>query len=328
MADWRTDTERAQLALMVIGPDRRERLISSYADRLSLTHGMTAAAARRYATELVDDADSGAILRIGQTWTQRDGDSLPGAEISSSLQEKSYTVVGFTDDGLVSVGDGNLHLGAHLFARMWLTAWPPEHTLIEEPQAPQAALAPPEEEVTGGDDEERFDPHQLWVMAHRASTDGLPRGEGLPLLGEDYQAVNWRKPEYEPSYGNVLDIPAYLGKYLTDYRAGWPDFRAQFQHQRGANVLTYFNTLGGCECDIAVAAYLGHWLWQRARSDVVTQYGGTVDDYDVMFMWGPFMADAVLEVALYAHPDWAIPADHPLARCDGQADLFSEGRWK
>ncbi|MEV0236929.1 hypothetical protein [Nonomuraea sp. NPDC050786] len=322
MTEQAKQDERAQLALMVIGPERRERLITHYADGLSLAHGMSAAAARRYATELVDDADPGAVLRIGQTWTQRDGEKLPGGDVFRFAGEKSYTVVGFTDDGLVSVGDGKFHLNARLFRNMWLTAWPEEYTLIEEPQPPQAALPPPEEDAADGgdDDEERFDPRNHWAMVHRCREDGLPTGEGLPLLGDDYRAVNWKKPEYEPCYGNALDIPAYLDKYLDDYRAGWPDFLATF---KTAGWLDYFNALGACDCDVAVAAYLGRWLWQRVRSDVVAQYGGTVDEYDVMFMWAPFMADAVLEAAPYAHPEWEIPPDHPLAQCDGQADLFS-----
>ncbi|MFG1683546.1 hypothetical protein ACGFNP_25480 [Nonomuraea sp. NPDC049269] len=315
-------TERARLALIVIGPERRDRLISRYADGLVLTHGMSMNAARRYATELVDDADPGAVLSIGQTWSQRDGRSLPGGELILSVREKSYTVAGFTDDGMVEVGDGSLHLGAHLFAGMWLTGWPDTYTLADdEAQAPQAALPEPGEgdETPAGED--RFDPRSLWVMAHRSDENGLPLGEGLPLLTAHYRAVNWKKPEYEPSYGNALDVPAYLDEYLADYRAGWPDFRAQF---KPGEWLDYFNGLGGCETDIAVAAYLGRWLWQRVRSDVVHEYGGTVDGFDVMFPWAPYYADAVLEAAPYADPEWEIPSDHRLAQCDGQRSLFEQ----
>lgn len=313
--------ERAQLALMVIGSDRRDRLISRYADGLSLAWGMTQVAARRYATGLVDEAVPGAVLAIGQTWSQRDGDALPGAELIRSVREKLYTVAGFTDDGLVSVNDGKLHLNARLFERMWLTAWPDTYTLIDEPQPPQATLPLPEEETTE-DDGERFDPHNLWIMAMREREDGLPLGEGLPLLGDHYRAVNWKKPEYEPSYGNALDVPAYLAEHLADYRAGWPDFRDQFD--RG-NWLDHFNELGGCDVDVAVAAYLGRWLWERVRADVVNEYGGTVDNFTVMFPWAPYYADAVVEAAPYSHPEWEIPSDHRLAQCDGQAELFEAG---
>lgn len=316
--------ERAQLALMVIGPDRRERLITRCADRIAIAHGITADAARRYATDQVNDAIPHAILSVGQTWSQRDGQSLPSAELSRSAQERAFTVAGFTDDGMVSVNDGKLHLGVHLFERMLLTAWPDTYTLIEEPQPPQATLPPPEEETTSDEDdedEERFDPHQLWVMVHRAREDGLPIGEGIPLLGDHYQAQNWKKPEYEPSYANALDVPAYLNEHLDDYRAGWPDFQAQYKHSTDS-WLSYFNHLGACDCDAIVAAYLGRWLWQRIRADVVAEYGGTVDGYDVMFPWAPYYADAVLEAAPYAHPEWDIPTDHRLAQCDGQADLF------
>lgn len=312
-------SERAQLALMVIGPDRRERLIARYADRLSLTFGMTMPAARRYAQELVDDADPGAVLAIGQTWSQRDGKTIPGSELIKSVREKSYTVAGFTDDGMVVVGDGKLHLGTHLFTSMWLTAWPDTCDLDEEPQPPQEPL-PAEDDGDNSDEGDRLDPRNLWVMVSRCREDGLPIGEGLPLLGVHYRAVNWKKPEYEPSYGNALDIPAYLDEHLADYRAGWSDFQAEFA---GGDWLDYFNGFGACETDLAVAAYLGRWLWQRVRSDVVTEYGGTVDGYDVMFPWAPYYADAVLDAAPYAHPEWEIPADHRLAQCEGQGSLFA-----
>lgn len=311
------NAERAQLALMVIGPDRREKLVIRYADGLSLAHGMTMVAARRYAQELVDEADPGAVLAIGQTWSQRDGKAIPGGELIRSVREESYTVAGFTDDGMVVVGDGRLHLGTHLFTGMWLTAWPDTFTLDDEPQPPQAELPDDEDDDQG--DRERFDPHNLWIVAHRTREDGLPLGEGLPLLGADYRAVNWKKPEYEPSYGNALDIPAYLDANLDDYRAGWADFRAQYD---GGNWLDYFNGLGGGEADLAVAAYLGRWLWQRVRSDVVHEYGGTVNDFDVMFPWAPYYADGVLEAAPYAHPEWEIPSDHRLAQCEGQGSLL------
>jgi hypothetical protein len=305
---------------MVIGPDRRERLIVRYADRLSLAHGMTMVAARRYAQELVDDADPGAVLAVGQTWSQRDGGKIPGSELIKSVREKSYTVAGFTGDGMVVVGDGNLHLGAHLFGRMWLTAWPDTYTLDDEPQPPTAGLPEPDDEQPVSD-EERFNPRNLWVMAHRADEDGLPIGEGLPLLGTHYRAVNWHKPEYEPNYGNALDVPAYIDEHLADYRTGWLDFRDQFKSR---DWLDYFNGLGAAEVDVAVAAYLGHWLWERVRADVVAEYGGTVKGYDVMFPWAPYYADAVLEAAPYAHPEWEVPSDHPLAQCDGQASLFGD----
>ncbi|MEV4246997.1 hypothetical protein AB0J63_26735 [Streptosporangium canum] len=314
-------SDRTELALMVIGPERRERLIARYADGLSIRWGMTMDAARRYATGLVDDADPVAILALGQTWSLPEGKTLAGAELVEVGRATSYAVAGFSDDGMVSVNDGRLHLNQQMFTNMWLTAWPDTYTLVDDPQPPQSALSEPEEDEEDDEDEARFDPHSLWVMARRRRADRLPLGEGLPLLGTHYRAVNWHKPEYEPSYGNGLDVPAYLAEHLADYRAGWPDFRDQFNPRES---LDYFNELGICEVDIAVAAYLGHWLWQRTRADVVTEYGGTVDDYDVMHMWSPTMADVVIAAAPYAHPEWEVPSDHPLAQCDGQTSLLFE----
>lgn len=312
-------TERARLALIVIGPERREQLIVRYADRLILAHGMTTTAARRYAQELVDDASPGAILAIGQTWSLRDGQQIPGSELFASARRRSHTVVGFTNDGLVSVGDGKFHLNPRLLAGMWLTAWPDTYTLAAEPQPSQAPIFETSEQPS---DNDQFDPRRLWITAHRTNGDGLPTGEGIPLLSTHYRAVNWRKPGYPPSYGNALNVPAYLDEHLADYRAGWSDFRDQFKPREW---LDYFNGLGACQADIAVAAHLGRWLWERVRADVVIEYGGTVKDFDVMFPWAPYYADAALEAAPYAHPEWEIPADHRLVQCDGQGGLFDVG---
>lgn len=315
-------SDRAELALMVIGPERRERLIARYADGLSIRWGMTMDAARRYATGLVDDADPCAILALGQTWSVPDGKTLAAAELMESARATSYEVAGFTDDGMVLVGDGRLHLNQQMFTSMWLSVWPDTYTLADdEPTSPKMALPEVSEEPQQDGGDEHFDPHNLWVMVARTREDGLPLGEGLPLLGAHYRAVNWHKPEYEPSYGNSLDIPAYLAEHLADYRAGWADFREEFA---GGDWLDYFNGLGECESDLAASAYLGRWLWQRVRADVVTEYGGTIKGFDVMFPWAPYYADAVFEAAPYAHPEWEIPADHPLAQCEGQTDLLFE----
>jgi hypothetical protein len=322
-------SDRAQLALIVIGPERRERLIDRAADGLSLQYGMTMVAANRYATELVTIADPATVLAVGQTWALPDGVTLPAAELlSTTAAATPHTVVGFTADGMVAVGDGTLHLGVHLFDTMWLTAWPDACALDEGPAPPRAALPPPEEtDVEAEDedeDEDEFDPRRLWTSVTRMRPDGLTIGEGLPLLSAHYRAVNWKKPEYTPSYGNLLDVPVYLAEHLADYRAGWLDFRDQFRVRNVVDWAGYFNGLGGCQGDLCAAAYLGRWLWQRVRADAVAEHGGDVGGYDVMIPWSPWMADVVLDAAPYADPEWEIPADHPLAQCDGQAALFQQ----
>jgi hypothetical protein len=314
--------ERAALAHMVIGPERAEKITAQEADGIALKHGMPLDRARKYATSCFDTADTETIIRVGQVWARdHDGQRLPGDDLVKLLgrePDKTYTVHGF-DGCMVDVGGGHL-VNVMQFRSLWLVAWPESFTLDEEPpQAPATPIADGKEEAPS--EEGRFDPHKLWTLSNRrASPDGkMP--PYLPLLGDHYTAVNIHKPQYEPAYSNVLDVPAYLAEHLADYRAGWDDWRTQ----SSGGFLDHFNEFDdGCECDIQVAAYLGHWLWQRFRSDVVREHGGTVDEFMVGFGWSPGMADVVLEVAPYADPEWEIPPDHPLALTDGQEALFGE----
>lgn len=315
--------ERAALAHMVIGPQRREKITDQNAHGLVLNHGMPLDRARKYAASFIEAADTVSIIRVGQVWARKEGQKLPGDSISELLgrePDETYTVDGF-EGAMVHVG-GQRFINVCLFNDLHLVAWPEEFDLSDEaPKPPQQPIAEDEED-DADEDVERFDPHSLWTMAHRSAEWSADKPTPyLPLLGDHYTAVNMYKPEFDPGYSNKLDIPAYLTEHLVDYRAGWPDWSAQSD----GNWMFQFNELdGGCECDIAVSAYLGYWLWQRVRSDVVTEHGGTVDDYDVGFMWAPGMADLVLEVAPFADPEWEMPPDHRLALCDGQASLFGD----
>jgi hypothetical protein len=312
--------ERAALAHMVIGPERREKLIDQNANGLSLNHGMPLDRARKYAESCFESADTVSIIRIGQVWSRKEGQKLPGDVISEMLGRdpgETYTVDGFEGE-MVHVGEGRF-INVCLFAGLHLVAWPESFTLDEEaPQPPQQPITEDDEAEVDG---ERFDPHSLWTLTYRSGEWSREKPTPyLPLLGDHYTAVNMYKPELEPGYSNKLDIPAYLFEHLADYRAGWPDWSAQ----NDGEWIDHFNELdNGCECDVSVSAYLGHWLWQRLRSDFVSEHGGTVDDYDAGFMWAPGMADLVLEVAPFADPEWNIPADHPLAQCEGQDSLFA-----
>lgn len=322
-------TDRASLAHMVIGPERAERLITRYADGLALRWGMRLEAARKYAEAVYAEAAPVMVLAPGQVWSRPDGKELPGDAIAGLLGQdpnEQWTVAGFSDDGMmVEVGRGVL-INPDIFNHLWLTAWPEQFTLnVEAPQPPAKPIALESPGAAAGDGErdEEFDPRCVWFTAGRSDERGFRVGNGLPMLGDHYRAVNWYKPEYDPYYGNGLDVVAYLAEHLADYRAGWADFVAQW---RSRDWIDHFNELdGGCECPVEVSAYLGRWLWQRVRADVVAEYGGTVDDYDVWTMWSPSKADAVIAAAPYADPEWEIPSDHPLGQCDGQLDLLGGG---
>lgn len=313
--------ERAALAHMVIGPERAEKILTQEADGIALRHGMRLDRARKYAQACFDEGLPETIIRVGQVWARRDGTTVPSDQILGLLGREaaeSFTVEGF-DGEMVHVGSGH-YMNVMLFKVLWLVAWPETFTLDDDAPKPPGEPIQDDDEDADDDEGERFDPRQLWTMSYR-SADWKREAPTpfLPLLGDHYTAVNIYKPELEPGYSNLLDVPAYLAEHLADYRAGWPDWLAQSTGEW----VDHFNALdGGCECGIEVASYLGHWLWQRLRSDVVTEHGGTVDEYDCGFTWSPGMADVVLEVAPYADPEWDVPPDHPLALCDGQDSLF------
>jgi hypothetical protein len=313
--------EQMKLADMVIGPERRERLINRYADQLALKYGMDALAARRYATSVYEAGATEMLLAVGQVWAKREGYELPAEQLfiaATGKREGAYTVAGF-QGAMVDVGHGTA-INYTLFANMWLVAWPEEHQLPKD----EVWLGYGADGATDGDvladRGVSVDPEAFGVIAQREAEFGKPMPEWLPLIGGFYQAANIHLPQHPPCYVNVLDIPAYLDHHLADYRAGWSDFRDQYRPGDGVE---YFNAYEApCECDSIVAAYLGHWLWQRVRADAASEYGGNVGDYMVMFEWAASHADAVLAVAPYADPAWELPADHRLAQCDGQGSLL------
>jgi hypothetical protein len=316
--------EQMTLADMVIGPKRRERLISRYADQIAIKYGMSDSAARQYATDLYEDGATEMILAVGQVWAKREGFSLPAEQVFNAIRgerEDTFTVAGFTGY-MVDVGQGRA-INHILFANMWLVAWPEEYQLAEE--------EPVIDEGSGGDvqaeQEAGISPQAFGVIVQRQGAPGGPMPMWLPLIGGFYQAANIHPPHTPPSYVNILDIPAYLDHHLADYRAGWPDFRDQYSP---SGPCEYFNAFEvPCECDVVLAAYLGHWLWQRVRTDAVNEHGGNVGDYQALFEWAASYADLVLAVAPYADPEWELPADHRLAQCEGQESLLDpppEGR--
>ena len=319
--------ERAALAHMVIGPERAEKIIAQEADRWALRWGKPLDQARRYIENCYQEAHAATIVRIGQVWGRRDGKEMPGDAFASLTgQERSDTVTvhAFDGDMVQTTLKPQAWTNICMFDGLWLVAWPEEYDLADTlPEPPSEPITDLEGEESG--EEEKFDPRALFVLVHReGSYEPGKLTAYLPLLGEHYTARNMVKPEYEPSYGNLLDVPAYLAEHLADYRSGWSDWLDQFTGvNKPEQWIDFFNELdGGCECAIEVAAYLGWWLWQRVRSDVVSEHGGTVDDYAVTIMWSPGKADVVLEAAPYADPEWEIPPDHPLVQCDGQDSLF------
>lgn len=125
------DTEQATLADMVIGPERRKRLIERYADGLALEYGMTLDAARRYATDVYEDGHANIRLAIGQVWTKREGKPVPGGDLLKRWfgEGAMYTVLGFAGD-MVQIGQSpRVLLHASQFEDMWLVSWPEEYQL-------------------------------------------------------------------------------------------------------------------------------------------------------------------------------------------------------
>lgn len=321
-------TDRQVLADMVIGPARREKLITRYADGLTLRWGMLPRIAYQYAAGVYDSGDPALLLAPGQVWTNPQGGSTASRLTKAAGRAcPEYVVHGFGADGMVHVGDGH-YMSHALFQDMLLTAWPQEYTLDDTPQPPATPIEPPAlciDDDLEDEEEDRFDPHGLAVLVERIGKDQpAPRGGWLPLLSAPYRPTSIEWPGRPDSYVNMLDVTVYLKDRLADFRAGWQPF-LDFEW-KPADTIYYFNEFGtGCECDTRVAAYIGEWLWERIRSDAVNEYGGTVADYDITFTWSPDRADDILDVAPYADPTWTLPHDHPLAQCEGQQVLFHAG---
>lgn len=308
----------------IVGSQRRAQLVEAAADRIVLEVGMPWDRARGYADSIWPDIT--VLIGVGQVW-RRIGPQRPsdiGAVLGHDDEVVTITAID-RREGMVEVGEGrwlNLHLT--LPVRYRLETWPAECPAVPpEPVGPPAASCPPPEEQECSDDEEPFNPHGVFVMIHHDVREdnhsARPHGpRWLPMMSEHYRSQPTRCPG---CYMTTVDTAAYLSANLLDYRAGWPDFADRW---RPADAWGYFNEINssGYETDTSVAAYLGHWLWERIRADVVREHGGTVTDYTIMFMWGGHLADAVLDANPYADPRVELPPDHDLMQGPGQGSLL------
>ncbi len=306
----------------IVGSQRRIQLIEAAADRIVLEVGMPWERARAYAASCWPDI--GVLIGVGQVW-RRVGERRPG-DIGAvmNVDDELVTVTAVDrDQAMVEVGAGRwLHLYYTLPVRYRLDAWPPECPATPAtPVAPAGASLPPPEEQDHSDDEERFDPRAVYVLIHHDVRDDGHAKHGprwLPMMGDHYRSRPVRCPG---CYMTTVDTVAYLSAHLLDYRAGWTDFLDQW---RPGDAWNYFNEINatGYDTDTEVASYLGWWLWERVRADVVREHGGTLVDYSVMFMWGGHLADAVIEANPYADPRIELPPDHDLMQGPGQTNLL------
>jgi hypothetical protein len=318
----------------VIGTERKAKLIQLAADRVALQYGMTLADAVRYVEQTWPEPAY--VVAIGQVWRRRAGLKRSAMQdLMGHAEQEAVTVTGIDRfERMVDVGGGR-HINFDMFLphEYDLVAWSDEFVPgVDDPQPPAASQPPPEEQETEGDDDED-DPRALPVLVQlqseldqymrltaeekKAKGGCLPRW--LPMTGDGYRSIPGR---CGTCYIVTLDVPAYLAMHLGAYRAGWPDFRDAY---RSKDAMDYFNELAAEEYDVDVvhAAYLGKWLWDRLRGDVVREHGGNVDDYDVGFMWGTYKAWRVAEVCPLIDPACELPVDHPLLQCDNQETLFA-----
>jgi hypothetical protein len=317
----------------IVGADRKRRLIEAAADRWTLYGEFSSnAQALRYAQQTWPDA--AILVARGQVW-RRKGPARRG-DIGVILGRDDETVTieqVLHAEQMVDVGGGRrLNYMCYLTDRYELIGWHPDFVPGgDNPQPPAASLAPPEEQPTGG--EPPFDPRAMFVLVQReadldayikARTAGGEAGHGphwMPMTRPYWRSGTTECPV---CYFTAIDVVAFINDpvNLANYRAGWPDFLAAFEHKDAH--WNYFNELswGGFDTDLQVAAYLGQWLFQAIRGDVAREHGGTGADYDTGFMWAGDMADVVLEACPFADPRVDLPADHALAQCDGQESLL------
>jgi hypothetical protein len=308
----------------VVG-DRREALISRYADRLALAEGMSADEARRYTEHLYAAADPLVLVSRGQVWRihRPDPHSLretlgvgPGEELTVAQDE---LVAGY-----LVVCEGGLEVNVSTYLpRYHLAEWPAQFRPEDPPPSPPAPMEPPESE-TDVDAEPPWDPRQACVLVSRQDVRwGTPGGEYRPILAPCYTVQEGKhRTTGVINHFTFADIPALIALHLEDYRSGWAPWRADYT-PGPQGPIDYFNELGDGprETDLDVAAYMGWWLWRRYCTDAVATLGGKLDDWQVSSMWAPTHADKVLELYRYADPRVELPPDHPLAQCEGQGTL-------
>lgn len=306
---------------VIVGPDRRRQLIAAFADRLVLETSMPLGRAVAYGEQVWPDR--AVLLAPGQVW-ELIGE-VRQSDIGAIMQVPATLTIERADPGaMVDMGGGRHLHPDHLWTRYRLVDWPAHLPAIVEPQEPVGEPIPePDEEEP---DEEQFDPRGMFVAVHPA-IDPDPKGPRpdhppyMPMVGEHYRSRDGFLRGCTCCFLVTLDVIEYLRAGLANYRDGWADYRDGWRRQ---DALFAFNemTFDGYDTDTAVAAYLGHWLWESIRGDVVREHGGTVDDYDTMFMWGGHLADVVIEAFAYADPRVELPVDHDLMQCPGQQTLF------
>lgn len=329
-----TDTARVD---EIVGPKRKQDLIEAAADRMVLRGEFSRREhAVRYATQMWPD--STILVSRGQVW-QRKGPTRDDDMGALTGTDTSQVTIEAVDRGqqMVCVGAGRyMNYVIYLPHRYDLVDWPADMPASDgthhDPQPPAAALPPPEEH-DDDDGEAEFDPRNVYVLIQnkaemeayfKSRVAGAPAGHGAHWLPMTRPYWSSRPTNCDDCYVTSLDAVSYLADpaNLGNYRAGWPHFVATFDPKNA--FLDHFNMLSttGFNTDVTVAAYLGHWLWQSARGEVVAEHGGTVDTWDAGFMWGGFMADQLIAVFPLADPTVDLPVDHPLVQCAGQAELF------
>lgn len=130
----------------IIGPERREKIITSYAERLADRYHLRASVARQMATEQVNDGLAEPIACAGQVWT------TPGSKDRvwrCEIQERGYgrSMAG----GMwVSFGPGRLTSLAMLNSSYQLAEWDPSLPFVPPtPMRPEDAYT-----MRLGDDDE------------------------------------------------------------------------------------------------------------------------------------------------------------------------------
>ncbi len=323
---------------LIVGAARKQGLIEAAADRMVLA-GLFSRRdqAIRYATQMWPDPTI--LVSRGQVWQLRGPAQLGDMPGATGTVDTTVTIdVVDRYQQMVGVGGGRyLNYAVYLTSRYRLVDWPADLPVSDgahhDPQPPGASLPPPEEQNTDDGEDDKFDPHSVFVLIqdkaqleayYKRRLAGGPAGHGT--CWKPMTRPHWRsQPTTCPTcYVTSIDSLSYLADpvNLDNYRSGWGDFVATFDRRDA--FLDYFNMISpdGFETDVVVAAYLGHWLWQSVRGEVVAEHGGTVESWDAGFMWAGFMADRIIAEFPLADPTVDLPANHPLIQCDGQETIF------
>ncbi len=327
---YRDTDDHARAVDDIIGPERKRQLLERARDLYVLGLGTSV----EHATQLAEGQWPSAFMyvAVGQVWRRRGPIQTGDIGYWSGAGTEEVTIAAVDrNTHMADIGGGRqVEYTFYLPHRYELASWPAEFpAIVESPQPPGVPIAETATEPEDDEDDDA-DPHHLYVCVQRegayaearAARESGDKDAHTPLLRMSAPGYTSTPGKCGNCHVVTLDLVAYLRMHLDDYRAGWANW-AELWSPKDAWMA--FNEIGRpYESDTVVGAYLGSWMHDRLRADVVNEHGGRMADYFTSFTWSGHYADAVLAAFPPADPRIELHPDHDLMQCPGQLSIFDE----